>query len=49
MRADTEWLRSLIRDLPDHPAPGIVFRDIAPTKDARGGRTTVKDSRDRYA
>jgi adenine phosphoribosyltransferase len=30
MRADTEWLRSLIRDLPDHPAPGIMFRDITP-------------------
>ncbi len=30
MRADTEWLRSLIRNLPDHPAPGITFRDITP-------------------
>ena len=30
MRADAAWLRSLIRDIPDHPAPGITFRDITP-------------------
>ena len=23
-------LRSLIRDVPDHPEPGIVFKDITP-------------------
>ena len=30
MHADTDWLRSLIRDVPDHPAPGVTFRDITP-------------------
>lgn len=30
MRADTEWLKGLIRDVPDHPAPGVTFRDITP-------------------
>lgn len=30
MHADTDWLRSLIRDIPDHPAPGVTFRDITP-------------------
>lgn len=30
MRADAAWLRSLIRDIPDHPAPGVTFRDITP-------------------
>jgi adenine phosphoribosyltransferase len=30
MRADTEWLRGRIRDIPDHPAPGVTFRDITP-------------------
>ncbi|MBC8001992.1 MAG: hypothetical protein H7X97_05330 [Opitutaceae bacterium] len=29
--------------------PQLNVRDIVPTKDVRGGRTTVKDSRDRYA
>ncbi len=27
---DTEALRSLIRDVPDFPEPGIVFKDITP-------------------
>ena len=30
MRADTDWLKGLIRDVPDHPAPGVTFRDITP-------------------
>jgi adenine phosphoribosyltransferase len=28
--ADAEWLKQHIRDLPDHPQPGITFRDITP-------------------
>jgi adenine phosphoribosyltransferase len=28
--ADSAWLRQHVRDLPDHPQPGIVFRDITP-------------------
>jgi len=28
--ADAEWLRGRIRDIPDFPSPGIVFRDITP-------------------
>lgn len=27
---DTEQLRSLVRDVPDFPQPGIVFKDITP-------------------
>ena len=30
MAADPEWLRGYIRDIPDHPKPGVVFRDITP-------------------
>ena len=30
MRTDTDWLKGLIRDVPDHPAPGVTFRDITP-------------------
>ena len=26
----TQWLASLIRDVPDFPQPGIVFKDITP-------------------
>ena len=28
--ADAEWLKQFIRDLPDHPKPGVVYRDITP-------------------
>jgi adenine phosphoribosyltransferase len=27
---DDAWLKSLIRDVPDFPEPGIVFKDITP-------------------
>ena len=27
---DAEWLRERIRDIPDFPKPGIVFKDITP-------------------
>jgi adenine phosphoribosyltransferase len=30
MRTDVDWLRGLVRDVPDHPRPGIVFKDITP-------------------
>ena len=30
MRTDVDWLRGLIRDIPDHPQPGVVFKDITP-------------------
>jgi adenine phosphoribosyltransferase len=28
--ADTSSLRELVRDIPDWPRPGIMFRDITP-------------------
>jgi adenine phosphoribosyltransferase len=30
MVGDTGWLRSLIREIPDYPQPGVMFRDITP-------------------
>ncbi len=27
---DQEWLKEHIRDIPDFPKPGIVFKDITP-------------------
>lgn len=41
----TEYIQSLIRDVPDFPKPGIVFKDITPIfQDARG----LKDSCDLF-
>jgi adenine phosphoribosyltransferase len=30
MTVDADWLRAHIRDIPDFPKPGVVFRDITP-------------------
>ncbi|MEX2627371.1 MAG: adenine phosphoribosyltransferase [Ilumatobacteraceae bacterium] len=30
MASDVPWLRAHIRDIPDYPEPGMVFRDITP-------------------
>ena len=30
MATDVPWLREKIRDIPDYPEPGVVFRDITP-------------------
>jgi adenine phosphoribosyltransferase len=39
----TERLRSLIRDVPDFPKPGIVFKDITPLLADEAGFSTVID------
>ena len=39
---DAEWLRERIRDIPDFPTPGIVFKDITPLlADQKAFRFTV--------
>jgi adenine phosphoribosyltransferase len=30
MGIDPEWLRAHVRELPDHPEPGVSFKDITP-------------------
>jgi adenine phosphoribosyltransferase len=30
MDADVGWLKDLVRDVPDFPKPGIVFKDLTP-------------------
>jgi adenine phosphoribosyltransferase len=30
MGIDGEWLRAHVRELPDHPEPGVSFKDITP-------------------
>lgn len=43
-------LRQYIRDIPDFPKPGIVFKDITPLlADGRALRWTVDHLRERYA
>jgi adenine phosphoribosyltransferase len=43
------WLKSLIRDLPDFPQPGVLFRDITPLlQDAAALRFTLETMAARY-
>ncbi|HZC07522.1 MAG TPA: adenine phosphoribosyltransferase [Ktedonobacterales bacterium] len=43
------WLKGLIRDLPDFPQPGVLFRDITPLlQDAAGLRFTLETMAERY-
>ena len=44
-----DQLRSLIRDIPDFPKPGILFRDITPLLSSpQGFREAVRQMADRY-
>ena len=48
--ADAGWLREHIRDVPDFPSPGIVFRDITPLLDeVEAFRFTVDALADAFA
>ena len=40
--SDLDYIRNCIRDVPDFPKPGILFKDIAPlVEDAKGFMTTI--------
>jgi adenine phosphoribosyltransferase len=48
--ADAGWLKGRIRDVPDFPSPGIVFRDLTPLlADAEALRFTVDAVADAFA
>ena len=48
--ADAGWLKGRIRDVADHPSPGIVFRDLTPLLgDAEALRFTVDTLADAFA
>ncbi len=48
--ADAEWLKGRIRDVPDFPTPGIVFRDLTPLLgDVEAFRFTVDAIADAFA
>ena len=45
----SEKLKSLIRDIPDFPIPGIMFRDITPViEDPEGMKETIRLFAERY-
>jgi adenine phosphoribosyltransferase len=44
MKADVEALRGLVRDIPDHPKPGVVFKDITPLLAHPGAFRTALDA-----
>jgi adenine phosphoribosyltransferase len=44
------WLRSLVREIPDWPTPGVTFRDITPLlADAAAFKRCVDELADRFA
>ncbi|MEO5838330.1 MAG: adenine phosphoribosyltransferase [Acidimicrobiales bacterium] len=43
-------LRGLVRDVPDHPTPGVIFKDITPLlRDADGFRSAIEGLAEPFA
>src|SRR5437762_2540797 len=50
MASDPAWLSEYIRDIPDWPRPGVVFKDITPLlADAKAFPWVVDAMADHYA
>ena len=50
MASDASWLKDHIRDIPDFPRPGVVFKDITPLlADVDAFRFTVDAIADHFA
>jgi adenine phosphoribosyltransferase len=48
-REQSTWLKQYIRNIPDYPQPGILFRDITPLlQDAMALRFTIETMANRY-
>jgi adenine phosphoribosyltransferase len=46
---EVAWLKGYIRDIPDYPQPGILFRDITPLlQDARALQFAIDKLAERY-
>src|ERR1700748_51854 len=41
---DAGWLRAHVRDIPDYPSPGVVFKDITPVLAAPDAFAAVVDA-----
>jgi adenine phosphoribosyltransferase len=44
MAVDLEYLKALIRDIPDWPQPGVTFKDITPLLNDPGGFVAAVDA-----
>jgi adenine phosphoribosyltransferase len=50
MESNGDWVKELIRDIPDYPEPGVVFRDITPLLgDSQGFGRSITDLGSRFA
>jgi adenine phosphoribosyltransferase len=50
MTVDATWLEGLVRDVPDFPQPGIVFKDVTPLwADPSAFRFSIDAIADHYA
>ncbi len=50
MTADAAWLKEYVRDIPDFPRPGVVFKDITPLlADVKAFRYSVDALSDHFA
>jgi len=50
MESNGDWVKELIRDIPDYPEPGVVFRDITPLLgDSQGFGRSITDLGHRFA
>jgi len=50
MTVDATWLEGLVRDVPDFPKPGIVFKDVTPLwADADAFRFSIDAIADHFA
>ncbi|MER3452949.1 MAG: adenine phosphoribosyltransferase, partial [Acidimicrobiia bacterium] len=50
MSGDASWLKDHIRDIPDFPRPGVVFKDITPLlSDVDAFRFTIDAIADHFA
>jgi adenine phosphoribosyltransferase len=48
--SDTSWLKDFVRDIPDYPRPGVVFKDITPLlADIKSFRYSVDALSDHFA
>ena len=44
MQGDAGWLKDLIRDIPDFPRPGVVFKDLTPLFAHAGALTFIVEA-----
>ena len=50
MTVDATWLEELVRDVPDFPKPGVVFKDITPLlADATRSGSSIDAIADHFA